>query len=240
MKICLERAVEFEQAFHHLQKELQSAHPLETPTEFLALGETLTALIFMGEHGYLPKENEVLQEAETALYLLERVGFYLPETAENEYLCQVLTLSVGRWMAIHNTPLREIGLIVNAIASFANQTKCLRELENLYENSLYILSATDDFIKADLNKSDKLRPWRLLNLNHCIIATRTNNPEIIKSAYAQLVKNLPEEAPEFFQMACERAQSRQHPPHIRHLVEQYRSMYSTIASQIPVTTTALH
>jgi len=41
-------------------------------------------------------------------------------------------------------------------------------------------------IKADIDKSELERAWRILNLNHGIIATRTHNIEIMPSVFGQM------------------------------------------------------
>ena len=42
-------------------------------------------------------------------------------------------------------------------------------------------------IKADIGKSESGRPWRILNLNHGIIATGTHNTDIMNSVFEQLL-----------------------------------------------------
>ena len=70
---------------------------------------------------------------------------------------------------------------------FANQSSRREDLDSLYEISLHILYATDAYLKSDLHKQDRNRPWRLLCLNHCIIATRTGNADLARKAYDRLI-----------------------------------------------------
>lgn len=53
-------------------------------------------------------------------------------------------------------------------------------------------------IKADINKSEYGRPWRILNMNHGIIITRTHNTGIMNAVFEQLVTRLPDDAANFF------------------------------------------
>lgn len=51
-----------------------------------------------------------------------------------------------------------------------------------------ITNSVDEMIKADIDKSG--HAWRILNLNHGIIATRTHNIEIMPSVLGLLVLRL--------------------------------------------------
>ena len=42
-------------------------------------------------------------------------------------------------------------------------------------------------IKANIDKSKPGRPWRILNLNHGIIANRAHNTDIMNSVFEQLL-----------------------------------------------------
>ena len=100
-----------------------------------------------------------------------------------------------------------------------------KDLQELYEISLRVLYAVDDFFKADLDKRNLQRPWRLLCLNHCIIATRTGQGELARRSYDLLVKHLPEEAESFFDLGMKRANAGQFSFHCKSVLEAYHKMY---------------
>ncbi len=114
---------------------------------------------------------------------------------------------------------------MSGIASFANQSFAQQNLEELYEVSLRILYATDDYLKAGLNKYDNQRPWRYLCLNHCIIATRTGNGELARLAYNRLIKYLPEEAEAFFTLGMRKVNAGKYSPHCKSVIQEYFEMY---------------
>lgn len=240
MTLLLETSWEFETAVVHLRKLLSQLRRCQICHVANDVMQDFTTFVRLGEHGLVLKPHELTREASAALNLLDKLFFTLPSTPENDAFIKHLALSVGVWIARNGGELQELSLLVNAVATLANQSKQQHELESLYEASLYVLTATDTFIKADTDKRDTMRPWRLLNLNHCIIATRTNHPELIKKAYAQLIQALPEEAPRFFAMAQRKVQAAPHPAHIRHLVAQYQQLFTEQLHSPSGATLALH
>ena len=85
--------------------------------------------------------------------------------------------------------------------------------------------ATDDRIKADHDKENMQRPWRLLCLNHAIIATRSGNRELVKSAFDRLIRYLPEDAEGFFARGIKEVRTGNYPFSIRNIVMAYHNRY---------------
>ncbi len=166
-------------------------------------------------------------EGEKVLLLLDRLYFLIDETAENHRLITWLAVSTGVWIAERKGEIRELDLIVSGIGAFANQSVHQHDLEELYEISLRILYAVDDFLKADLNKQNPQRPWRLLCLNHCIIATRTGNGDLARMSYDRLIEYLPEEAEAFFKMGMQKVSAGNYSLHCRSVLQAYYQMYSS-------------
>lgn len=198
--------------------------------EFLANAETASMRFFrtllMEESGQsLSSAEQASHEGEKILLLLDRLYALMDDNYENHHLVTLLAVSTGVWIADRKGEIRELDLIVSGIAAFANQSTCRHDLEELYEVSLRILCAADDYLQADLNKQDERRPWRYLCLNHCIIATRTGNGDLAKSAYDRLIKYLPEEAEPFFSLGMRKVNAGQYSPHCRKVMEVYYKMY---------------
>lgn len=169
--------------------------------------------------------EQATYEGDRVLLLLDRLFHLIEESAENHRLIISLAVSIGRWIALKGGEIKELDLIVSGIATYANESKTQQDLENLHDVSLRVLRAADDFIKADLDKRNPKRPWRLLCLNHCIIATRTGNGDLARSAYDRLIKFLPEEAEGFFRMGLEKIRAGQFTLQCRHVMDAYYQMY---------------
>lgn len=91
----------------------------------------------------------------------------------------------------------------------------------LYHVSLYTLHAPDAFLQSDIDKRDDHRPWHLLCLNHCIIATRSGNGKLAKASYDLLITDLPAEAEAFFEMDMRKVNGKQHLPHCQKIMRAY-------------------
>lgn len=63
-------------------------------------------------------------------------------------------------------------------------------------------------------------PWRILNFNYAIIATRSQEPELMNAAYDLLERNLPGDCSAFFEEGVRQAEKKVYDPHVREIVRQ--------------------
>jgi len=73
--------------------------------------------------------------------------------------------------------------------------------------------------RADLERSNPQRPWRLLNLNFAITAIRTGDPSLMQYAFDTLNANLPDERAGFYEEAHALASQPGFPLATRGLIE---------------------
>ena len=184
----------------------------------------------------IPDEPAVPAEAEQDLHRLGDYGLnLLADLASGagrlrqdalSHELEALCLPFALWIARQGGELRTLEPIVNAIAHQANILREPSALEKLYALTGEIQLAVTPLLQNDLEKSNPGRPWRLLLLNRAIIATRTHRPELIELAYANLVRHLPEEAPEFFRQGMEQMVALDYPQPVRRVVEKYYNLWS--------------
>lgn len=196
---------------------------VDAETTVASLSRALLAEQISGS-GCSPQQATEL--GERVLRLLDRLYFVVEQTAGRHHLINSLGLSTGLWIARRQGEIRELGPVVNGLAGCANTLRDRKALETLYEASLEIMNAADDFLRADLDRLDRNRPWRLLCLNQCIIATRTGNAEIAGAAYERLIAFLPEDACEFFSLAVQKVAGKDYPAQCRRLVHAYFGRFS--------------
>jgi hypothetical protein len=99
-----------------------------------------------------------------------------------------------------------------------NESDALIKLHKIAEK---ITNSTDKMIKTDINKSEPGHPWRILNLNHGIIATRTHNIDIMNTVFEQLLQRLPDDAANFFADGMKQMVIIGYPEHVKHVMEQF-------------------
>jgi hypothetical protein len=174
---------------------LIAAVPRERHLSFLIDAETTAATFcrtLLGEETgnahYRPQHATDLGVA--VLRLLKRLHFLIEDKSGQHRIINALALSIGLWVAKRHGEIREMGLIVNGLTMAANGTLDRCELDVLYEVSLHTPHAAEAFLKADIDKHDDHRPWRLLCHNHSIISTRSGNGELANASYDLLITHL--------------------------------------------------
>jgi len=139
---------------------------------------------------------------------------------------QKQTISMAAWVAAHHGQLFTLEPVVDAFAQQANHTHDPGELLNLCNIMGNVINATATTIQQDLERINPGRPWRVLNLNHAIVATRTHQPDVMEKAFAVLTSNLPEDAPAFFEQGMEQMDLQNYPDHVREVIQRYHRKWS--------------
>ena len=166
-----------------------------------------------------------------ALELIENLVVFLQNISGEQNMDLLdLSLPVSLWVAHHGGRLSQIDMQVNSLAAYANQTTDTRKLVELSNVMKAIINACDDEIRRDVEQSNRMRPWRILNLNYGIVATRSHQPEIIEQAYDILIKNLPQDARSFFREGAQQMDIIGYPDEVRRVVERYNKMWGSDSS----------
>jgi hypothetical protein len=132
-----------------------------------------------------------------------------------------LSIPMALWCARQHMPLTQLEPVVNALSKLANNTPDTRLLGEISDAVDVIIDAVAPQIKQDLDKSNPGRPWRVLNLNHGIVATRSHDPKRMEAVFEQLLYRLPEDAADFFREGMEQMDIIGYPEHVRSVMEKY-------------------
>lgn len=174
------------------------------------------------------EEKDISKIGQYTLDLLEGiVAFVQDKTGEQSRDLLRLSLPVSLWVARHGGKLSQIDMLVNSLAGYANEVTEPHQLAELTIVMKEVVDACDNEIRRDLEKSNMMRPWRILNLNYGIVATRSHKPELIEQAYDSLVKNLPQEAREFFKEGMQQMDIIDYPDEVREVVKRYNKMWGS-------------
>ena len=108
-----------------------------------------------------------------------------------------LALELSQWIVTHGGQITVLEPVVNALARQANATQDRAALRKLFERACGIIAqaAPDSVASGDMAA---LQPWLTLHFNCAIIATRTQQPELMNAAYDLLESHLPEHCAAFF------------------------------------------
>ena len=172
------------------------------------------------------EEKDISQIGQYALDILEAmVSFVQNKTGEQNRDLLRLSLPLSLWVARRGGKLAQIDMVVNSLAGYANEVTEAHLLGELATTIYEVIEACDDEIKRDLEQTNMMRPWRILNLNYGIVATRSHQPKLIEQAYDALVKNLPQDARGFFKEGLQQMDIVGYPDDVREVVERYNKMW---------------
>jgi hypothetical protein len=142
-----------------------------------------------------------------------------------EALAQV-SVNIALWVANHGGCIDTLEPVVDALALLANKLREPAKLEALSQVISHIIAAVSPLISQDLEKVNPGRPWRLLLLNHSIIATRSHNTELMEEAFAVLTARLPEDAARFFSEGMQQMDALDYPEPVRRVMEKYHRQWT--------------
>ncbi|MCB1733849.1 MAG: hypothetical protein H6981_13600 [Gammaproteobacteria bacterium] len=136
-----------------------------------------------------------------------------------------LAVPVSTWVARNGGEISRLEPVVDGFASLANELSSPESLTAMCVAMGTVMDAVDEGIRADLDNSNPGRPWRVLNLNRCIVATRTHDPAVMEEAFARLEGNLPQDAPGFFREGMEQMHIVGYPEHVRAVMQRYHDRW---------------
>jgi len=167
--------------------------------------------------------EEMRDLADHGLGLLNQLNEWAIKTDcdEAQKIFTGLCIPVALWCARQNISLSQLEPVVSALTKLANSTQDMHLLGEISDAVDVIIKAVAPGIKQDPDKSNPSRPWRMLNLNHGIVATRTHDPKRMEAVFEQLLYRLPEDAGEFFREGMEQMDRIGYPPHVRNVMLKY-------------------
>lgn len=176
----------------------------------------------------LLEEKDISTIGQYTLDLLEAMVAHVQQTTgEQSRELMRLSVPVSLWVARHGGKLSQIDMLVNSLAGYANEISEPHALAQLAAVIKEIIDACDSEIRRDLEQTNMMRPWRVLNLNYGIVATRSHQPELIEQAYDALIKNLPQDARQFFKEGKQQMDIIGYPDEVREVVERYNNMWGS-------------
>jgi len=195
-------------------------HLLSTLYQFFDIVDTVNV---QAKEGKRINENEATEIGNHGFVVLLKLSDLMEklDLPHKRKEIEQISLVFARWVIRFNGKLHHLEPIVNAFAQAANTIQERESLTALANLLNLIVAACADPIKHDLNSSSLYRPWRLLHINRCIIATRTHNLEIMKRAFDEILLYLPKDAKSFFKEGMKEMVEKNYPQHVRDLMQHY-------------------
>jgi hypothetical protein len=204
----------------------------DAETDLPVLGQTLDSLLDVMQRVQADAGNtsteDVTEIGEYAIRLIENLAASVDQLGLQEQKTAIvdLFLNIGLWIAHQDGLIDTLEPIVDAVAMSANSSRSPQELEGLSDVIRQIIDAVPAIISQDLETLNPGRPWRVLLLNHCIVATRSHNPELMEAAFAVLTDKLPADAARFFSEGMQQMEALDYPGHVREVMEKYHRKWN--------------
>jgi hypothetical protein len=181
------------------------------------------------ENNLIQKDN-ISQIGEQAISCLIELGTWAERLhlAQEKAMLEEIALAAAHWVIRHQGEIRSLEVIVNLLATKANRTADKAILTSLFHVMSDVIEHSSPDIKNDPDKSDPSRPWRMLNFNFAIVATRTLNKELMVRAFDTLGRNLPEDCPQFFEEGLQQSEKAEYGPEIKTIMTEYFKKWATL------------
>lgn len=181
------------------------------------------------ENSIIKKDN-ISQIGEDAINCLNELSIWAERLAlpKEKAVLQEIALAAAHWVIRHLGEIRNLEVIVNILAAKANQTSDKSALTSLFHVMNEIIEHCSPELKNDQDKTDANRPWRMLNINFAIVATRTQNKELMIRAFDTLERNLPQDCPQFFEEGLIQSEKAEYGPEIKNIMTAYFKKWATL------------
>jgi len=167
--------------------------------------------------------QDISQIGDYMLSLLMALGDVAAHQGQSQNMLHLhrLSLPVAVWISQYKGEIKQLEIIVNAIATLANEIKKPRKLAEFAAVLEQIVAHVSADIRRDLEAANNMRPWLVLNMNWGIVATRSHDVDVMKRVFDALLKNIPVEAKQFFEEGMQQMQVVNYPAHVREVMQQY-------------------
>lgn len=99
--------------------------------------------------------------------------------------------SLAVWLARHDAIIENLQGTADGFALIVNGLTERQDLAEMCQIMEEVIEAASDKLQMDDDRSNPLRPWRIINLNSGIAATRSLDPELMEQTYEKLGRRLP-------------------------------------------------
>jgi hypothetical protein len=187
-----------------LEQKKEAQEIMQDESGPLALAEALSDYFQIAagvESGAASLNSDELSEfGAYGIDLLDRLSFLVRQLEimdRRDHVSRVFT-SLAVWLARREAVIDNLdgaadgfGMLVNGLSEPGELAEMCRLMEEVIES-------VSERIQLDEDRSNPWRPWRVINLNTGIAATRSLEPGLMEDTFEKLGRRLPHDMPGFF------------------------------------------
>ncbi len=171
-----------------------------------------------------PGNTDISELGHYGISILEEFALMSDDLAlsDSHKTWELLAVSLTRWLAANGAEITSLDLVVNGFAFIANRSASREELEILFMAMSEITEAMAPVESHPGDDREELpQSEEMLLLNRGIVATRTHSPNLMETAFSDIVRLIPEKAPRFFQEGMEQLELINYPDQVREVIQRY-------------------
>lgn len=182
------------------------------------------------ENGQQLEDSAAISElAHYALELVDRLKaqlWYLDIHDQRDRLSRLFA-SLAVWFAQQDAVLDNLNGAADSFAILVNGENDSAVLADMSRLMNEVLEAASNEIKMDEDRSDQFRPWRVLNLNSGVAATRSFDANLMQETFERMERRLPHDLPGFFADGKRQVQMQEVPEDVREVMTQFADKWAT-------------
>lgn len=218
MQSVLERSEQAQEIMGHASGPLELARAL---SDFFQIAGALEADQFHLE------SDELNEFGAYGLDLMDRLAFLVRklEIMDQRDAVARMFASMGVWLARRDVAIDKLegaadgfGMIVNGLTAAED----LREICGLMDE---VAEAASQRLQLDEDRSNGWRPWRVINLNAGIAATRSLDPELMEVTFNKMERRLPYDMPGFLADGMRQMVGQNVPDAVNDLMRRYQDKW---------------
>ena len=167
--------------------------------------------------------DQVSEFADYGLDLLDRLAYQLRllEITDQRDRMAHIYVSLAVWLVRRSAVLDNLEGIADGFAWIVNGLNDTRDLGEMCQLIEEVAMAASENKQMDEDRSNPWRPWRVLNLNAGIAATRSLDPRLMERVLDNLGRRLPNDMPGFLADGKRQMMSQNVPEAVREVMDRY-------------------
>lgn len=168
-------------------------------------------------------EEQMAEFGDYGLDLLDRLAYQLRllEIMDQRERMSRVYASLGAWLVRHKAVLNNLEGVADGFAWVVNGLSDTEELAGVCRTMDGVAEAASGQVALDQDRSDPWRPWRVLNLNTGIAATRSLDPQLMANIFDRLGRRLPYDMPGFLADGRRQAATQNVPDEVLEVLDRY-------------------
>jgi hypothetical protein len=210
-----------------LTKEAEAQKIMQDESGPLALAAALSDFFQMAaalESGYNQLEADELNEIGAyGLDLLDRQAYLVRQLELMDCRGTVARMfpSLAIWLVRRGVIIDNLEGTADGFGMLVNGLNDQQELVEMCQIMEEVIAATSDALQLDEDRSNAWRPWRVINLNNGIAATRSLDPELMAKTFDKLGRRLPLDMPGFLADGRRQMMTQNVPDAVRDVMNRY-------------------